>query len=549
MIGIVNMTTTFDWSQEIDQVITKSLVTTFGLDFLLLEDKKGGDVDTIHNVRQEVWATEVEKQKYEKRELYDSHPYHQHENYIKKGREDKRKQQEGTLKDAYRKDENITQQQNRDLDHVVSAYEIHHDAGRILAELDGVELANQDSNLASTLSSINRTKKQLSVDGFLQKSPQTIDNREAAILTLKAKLETMPQNTPQQKHEYQQAQDEIRKKQQSLDELKQTDADTARAKDQQARDPLNQKINHSYYTSSKFFKSTITASLNNGFRMGVRESIGLIFAEMWFEFKEQIPILYAKYKNIGFAINRFLEDLQKTITNIYDRVKSRFKDILESFKNSAISGVFSSISTTILNIFLTTAKSWGKIIRETWLNIINITKLVLFNPENLTTGQLAKAAFKILSASVSIVVGVLVNESLIVVDSLPFGAEVRIFLTALAAGVVTLCLNYFIEQSPMMQKFWAYLDTFKTKYERISEHFDEINTELDRYILELTQLEFAIDVVELDSFAINLKQANSELERHIILKQRIDQQNIKLPFEMGNEDSTKSWLLSKIKKG
>ncbi len=144
-----------------------------------------------------------------------------------------------------------------------------------------------------------------------------------------------------------------------LDELKQTDADTARAKDQQARDPLNQKINHSYYTSSKFFKSTITASLNNGFRMGVRESIGLIFAEMWFEFKEQIPILYAKYKNIGFEINRFLEDLQKTITNIYDRVKSRFKDILESFKNSAISGVFSSISTTILNIFLTTAKSWG----------------------------------------------------------------------------------------------------------------------------------------------------------------------------------------------
>lgn len=542
------ITTTFDWSQEIDQVITKSLVTTFGLDFLLLEDKKGGDVDTIHNVRQGVWATEAEKQNYEQREPYDSHAYHQHETYIQKGRDDKRQQQEGILKDPYRNNANLKQDQNRDLDHVQSAYEIHHDAGRVLAEQNGVELANQESNLSSTLSSINRTKKQHSVDEFLQKLPQTINNRETELLNLKNKLESMPQNTSQQKHEYQKVQDAIRKKQQSLDELKQIDPDEMRKVDEQAREKYNQQINNSYYTSSKFFKSTITASLNNGFRMGARESIGLILAEMWFEFKEQIPNLYAKYKNLGFKMSQFLEDLQQTIINIDDRVKSRFKDILDTFKNSAISGVFSSISTTILNIFITTTKFWGKIIRETWLNIVNISKLVFFNPENLTTGQLAKAAFTILSASIGVVVGMFVNESLIIVDGLPFGAEIRMFLTALATGIVTLGLSYFIQQSPMMQKFWAYLDGFKTKYERMSEHFDEINTELDRYILELTQLEFAIDVIELESFAKNLKQANSELERQVILKQRIEQQNIKLPFEMGNRESTKNWLLSKMKK-
>ncbi|HRN46290.1 MAG TPA: hypothetical protein PLH20_16200, partial [Flavobacterium sp.] len=68
---------TFDWSDEISQVVTKSLVTTFGLDFLLFEDKKGGDVDTINNVRQGIWATEAEKKKYENREKYDSTAYHQ----------------------------------------------------------------------------------------------------------------------------------------------------------------------------------------------------------------------------------------------------------------------------------------------------------------------------------------------------------------------------------------------------------------------------------------------------------------------------------------
>lgn len=61
---------TFDWSGEINQVITKSLVTTFGLDFLLFEDKKGGDVDTIQNVRQGIWATETEKTKYENKGDY-----------------------------------------------------------------------------------------------------------------------------------------------------------------------------------------------------------------------------------------------------------------------------------------------------------------------------------------------------------------------------------------------------------------------------------------------------------------------------------------------
>lgn len=164
----------FDWSDEINQVMTKSLVTTFGLDFLFFEDKKGGDVDTINNVRQGIWATEVEKKKYENRQEYDSAAYHQHENYIQRGRADKISQKNGNLKDYYRQDENLELGENRDLDHVIAAHEIHNDAGRILAELDRVDLANQDSNLSSTASSINRTKKHHSIDKFLEKLPETI---------------------------------------------------------------------------------------------------------------------------------------------------------------------------------------------------------------------------------------------------------------------------------------------------------------------------------------------------------------------------------------
>lgn len=537
---------TFDWSDEINQVVTKSLVTTFGLDFLLFEDKKGGDVDTIQNVRQDIWATEAEKIKYENREKYDSAAYHQHHNYIQKGRNDKQAQENGTLKDKYRKDKNLSKGQNRDLDHIISAHEIHNDAGRMLAGLDGVALANQDSNLSSTASSINRTKKQHSVDKFLNNLPETINNREIELSKLNQKLHGMPQSTPQERHEFQQVQDKIRKKQQSLDELKQVDSESMKKVDEKARAETEKQIN-SYYQSTKFFKASLTSAGIAGLKMGLRETLGLILAEIWFEIKVVIPSIYVKYKTVEFRIKNFLDDLKDTVLNIIERVKQRFKDVVSSFRDATISGVFASLSTTVLNIFLTTTKFWGKIIRETWLNLIKVMKMAFFNPENLSTGELTKATFKILSASIGIIVGMLMHEGLAALNSMPLGNLVVDFASALTSGIVILALNYFIEQSEIMQKFWSYLDQVKTKYEKILDNFREINKELDQYILQLTQLEFGLNIDEISVFTEQLNSANSELERNIVLKEEIEKQEIKLPFEMGNSESTRSWLLGLAK--
>ena len=537
---------TFDWSDEINQVVTKSLVTTFGLDFLLFEDKKGGDVDTINNVRQGIWVTEAEKTKYENREKYDSTAYHQHHNYIQKGRNDKQAQENGALKDNYRKDKNLSKGQNRDLDHVISAHEIHNDAGRMLAELDGVALANQDSNLSSTTSSINRTKKQHSVDKFLDNLPETINNREIELSKLNQKLEGMPQSTPQERHELQQVQDKIRKKQQSLDELKQVDSESMKKVDQKARAETDKQIN-SYYQSTKFFKASLTSAGIAGLKMGLRETLGLILAEIWFEIKAAIPSIYAKYKTVEFRVKNFLGDLKDTVLNIIERVKHRFKDVVSSFRDATITGIFASLSTTVLNVFLTTTKLWGRIIRESWLNLIKVMKMAFFNPENLSTGELTKATFKILSASIGLIIGMLIHESLAALNSLPLGSLVVDFVSALTSGIVILTLNYFIEQSEIMQNFWAYLDRIKTKYEKVLDNFKEINKELDRYILELTQLEFGLNIDEISKFTEQLTNSNSELERNILLKQEIEKQEIKLPFEMGNAESTQNWLLGLVR--
>ncbi len=94
-------TARFDWGEELHQTVVKSLTTSFGLDFLLLEDKHGGDVNTIHNAREGVYATDAERQRYEQREGYDSHHYHSHENYIATNRAGKKAHEAGTLTDTY----------------------------------------------------------------------------------------------------------------------------------------------------------------------------------------------------------------------------------------------------------------------------------------------------------------------------------------------------------------------------------------------------------------------------------------------------------------
>lgn len=62
---------TFPWTEQLEKTVVSSLCTSFGLDFLLFKDKLGGDVDTVHNVRGGVYATQEEQDRYTERDAYD----------------------------------------------------------------------------------------------------------------------------------------------------------------------------------------------------------------------------------------------------------------------------------------------------------------------------------------------------------------------------------------------------------------------------------------------------------------------------------------------
>lgn len=531
----------FDWTNELHKTVVQSLTTSFGLDFLLFEDKKGGDVDTIHNVRSGIYATEEVKNSYQQRGSYDSTAYHSDEKYINRGEIDKQLHKNGDLYDAYQ-GKKLKISEKRQLDHTISAKEIHDDPGRILARLDGVKLANQGDNLNSVHWYVNNAKKAHSMEKFLNEVvPKRIADKKNSIQKNQEKLKTMSENTPKQRQEKQEIKDKIKKEQEHIQALESIDKEEALKADRKARSNYNEQINKAYYSSSRFLKSTGIAAASMGLKMGLRQGLGLILAEIWFELREQIPIIYNKVKE-KFSFEAFFAELKTTIENIWFRIKNRFHDLLTSFKDGVIGGIFSSISTTLINIFLTSTKLIGRLIRESWQTLIKAAKLIFFNPEQLAWHDLLKEVVRLLGAAAATFAGVLVNQHLITLFSFPFGDILAVFLSAMTTGVLTMGLTYFLDHSPLMQKIWNFLADLKNKYVHVLEQYQKANAELDYYLVNLSRIELNMDSDELQIFANSLMLADNEIQRSVILQAEIEKRGIDLPYEVGNADSTRNWL-------
>lgn len=545
-----------DFSKELERTVVQSLATSFGLDFLLFEDKKGGDVDTIHNVRAGIYATEQEKQRFENRPDYKETKisadgtsykvdrYHNDPEFKKVAHQSVERKSTKHI-DGYQRGENFGK--NQQLDHVVSTSELHNDAGAYLAEVSPIELSVMKENLVFTQSYVNNKKSNLTMTEFIEKLPEMKANKRAAIQKNQDRLKNMPESTPQQRHQKQKIKDAIRKDKEHLENLERCDIGKMRRADQKAREAQQRKINVAYYSSSKFFKQTTVAAAKQGVALGLRQALGLVMAEAWFELKEQLPVIYKKHKE-KFSIAEFLRDIGLTLSNIWERIKSRFSDLLASFKDGLISGLFSSITTTLLNIFLTTEKMIAKICREMWNTVVGVIKLIFFNPDNLSAKEIFSACLNMLAGAVAIVTGSLITAYLAPIFTFPFGDAFAAFIGALVSGLMTLAFGYYINNSKIAQSIWSFLEKFQSPYALQVKEMQRINAELDQYLLDLAKLEFNLDTEQLGSFVDNLYIANSELEKQYILKAECDRRNIQLPFEAGNPDSIRNWLKTKVKR-
>lgn len=430
---------------ECQRTVIDAIIGPFGLSGIIFSDKDGGDVDTIHNARNGVYASEANQQAYEQQGAYDSGAYHSHENYVGTNRAgSKTIKSGGTLSDAYgskdiKATNNNSERQN--LDHVIAAKEVHDDPGRVLAGLDGKDLANSDGNLRFTNEHINKTKKEKTMTEYVEYRHKVMAEQQRTIDTLEAKKAS---GTPLSESESRRLEEAQRSKEKfendGFDEKK------ALEEDKRAREEYNKKINVAYYTSPEFLKATGIAAGKAGLKMGLQQVLGLFLREFAQSSITEVRVIIATHKNsqepIFDRIKAALKRIGKKMLEC-----AHWKKILSTFFQGGLAGFVSTITTTLINAFATTAKKFVKAIREGWNKLVEAFKILLFPPEGMSAADVARNFFKAVSASVIVSLGVILEPALhSALDSVvPFGPTVVSALMAIITGVAVALVSYFLD--------------------------------------------------------------------------------------------------------
>ena len=449
---------------EYQKVILRSLVTTFGLDFLI-RDQVGGDVDTIHNVRaNHNYKNPQNATDYANRDKYDSTAYHKDPRY--KHMVSKVRGKQELFDDAYVPGNKIyysnpsffeeNPEKRASLDHIVSANEIHDDPGRILAGLDGRDLANSHVNLHFTNIKLNSTKSNYSVDEFIiKKSDKLSEETKSQMKVLNTK----------------------------------------------SRKIIDEKISDAYYTSDKFYIDSMNASHQLGVNMGIREAIGFIMVELYFSCKKRIEAVFD-----GASYSDYFTALKKGIDDGFENIKNNYKVIFNVMGEGYLSGVIASLSTTLINTLITTEKVVVKSIRTASVTLVRASNVLLFNPGGLYMGDRIKATSVILTTGVSTIAGLTIGEYLkkSPIVSLPQVGDITInFIQVLISGLLSCTFLYMMDRS----KFMNDLVNHFNKYAPVGYDIDYYSRQFEMMSAQLNDFDIETFVRECDHYDQFLKKA------------------------------------------
>jgi hypothetical protein len=420
-----------DLLKECKLKVIEGVVVPFGLGGIVAHyDKNGGNVDTIHNAREGVYATEEERRRYAAvtPSQYNGTEYHSHKKY----RETNARAKMGPVEDAYAGGM-ITGQQN--LDHVVSAKEIHEryngDPGRVLAELTGPDLANIEVNLRFTNEHINKSKREKSIEEYIVYRREKVSRIQGQIEALERKDKIGGLNENQKRSL------EGCKKAKERFDSDGFDEERARAVDKKARPAFERTINKAYYGSAKFAKRVAASGATEGLKMGWMQAFGLALTEF---FVGIIDEARDAYKN-GFSLegDGFWQSLKKRFMRVVRRVVARWHDALDAFKKGFVSGFLSNLVTVLINCFVRTGKNVVRMIREGFFSLFRAVKILFKRPQGMTMREAAHEATKIIASGLVVVGGVALAEWLdkVIAASCPWLEVISDILVAIISGVIT----------------------------------------------------------------------------------------------------------------
>ena len=459
--------------------VLSAVVGPFGLGGILShDDKDGGNVTTIRNARDGVYAKESERQAYEKRGDYDSKRVHNDKRYKDVNKETSAQQNTAVgVEDGYT-GRRLKQKSQKDLDHIKSAKETHDDPGRVLAGLETEDVANVRANLTPTERTINRSKGKKTMEEFLKDLPRMKETNRKKIEELESRGDLTPGEAAK-----------LHKLKEKQDNLEAIDEDKGRKADRQARKAQDRKIDKEYYTSPKFLGNTLGTSASEGFKMGRQQAIGLVLCEFFKAVFDEIQDIYENGYSAGFEEDRFFSILKGRLFRIAERMAAKWKDACAAFRDGFISGFLSNLVTVVINMFVRTGKRIVRIIREGFFSLLKALKILCFPPEGMTNRQAAHEASKLVSAGLATIGGIAVEQH---IDNMikatpwlePFA---DVFTTVLVGGLTGLATTFIIYAIDKVDFFGVNAQKeHEFVMDRLETNLNKLFAEGDALVKELT---------------------------------------------------------------
>lgn len=430
-----------------DEILNEDLVESFDLDeleeklqyqleeefsslqFLEEEKEKIGNPDALGKViLDEVWkqfsnqigldmTNETLNQKYDREhqgETYEDigKKVMQDPKYKEANKAMKEQQQSGNLKDEYT-GKNINQNDNANLDHVVSRKEIYENARRKQAGINTEDLANKDENLKPTNESLNKSKGAKSVDEYI--------------------------NEKEQREKKLREQNECANK--KIDESNMSDVEKRKAKEKNNK-RLQDKLDADDELMKKADKEARKA-INKDIAKGVAKETAKKAGKDALK-QMAVSALFSLLKEVMNGFVRFLKSQAKSFKNFLEEMKKAIKSFFEKITDVLQTGASSVVGTIVTEIFgpiVSTFKKLASLIKQGVLSVMEAVRY-LNNKENKNkpfstkVAQVGKIITAGLVAGGAIFLGELFEKLLL---SVP-GMQIEIPLLGTLANVIGLFL-------------------------------------------------------------------------------------------------------------
>ncbi|MCM1060677.1 MAG: hypothetical protein NC452_10315 [Eubacterium sp.] len=387
------------------------------------------------------------------------------ERYIAAKDEMKERQISGNLKDEYT-GKDIKANDSANLDHVVSRKEIYENPRRKQANLSTADLANKQENLKPTTESLNKSKKEKSVDEYIEKREQ----READLKK------------------------ENERKNKKIDESNKSDVDKRLEKEKN-----NKRLQNKLDADDELMKKAdneARKAINKDIAKGAVKEVG---KKAGFDALKQMAIsaLFSLLKEVMNGFIRFLKSKAKSFKSFLDEMKNAMKSFFEKLVNVLQTGASSLIGTILSEIFgpiVSMFKKLASLIKQGVASVVDAVRYLSDKknkdkPFSIKVAQVGKIITTGLVSGGAIFLGEFFEKILLGVPGMQFELPligtlanvIGLFLASLLSGLVgAIVIN-------LIDKFIANRQKAEAAKAQVEKGNDVLNTQ--RKLIEVKEMQ------------------------------------------------------------